>query len=83
MAEVNEMDVETGGELIIKAYQEKEKEKAWQVYLTVYPKMTEETFVSFDDWMEEMISRKESNESVEEILVGVKDILDSYQAGRR
>ena len=39
-------------EIIDAGIEELKNEKMWQLYLSIYPKMTEETFMSFRDFLE-------------------------------
>jgi len=70
------MPLEDGLEMILKAIKEREKDKAWQLYLTVYPNMEEKTFKPFEEFYSPQESPKVDNsKSVDEILEDVKNIL--------
>ena len=45
-----DMDIETGIEMIKKAYDEDDKRKTWELYLVRYPYMTEDTFMTFEEF---------------------------------
>lgn len=44
------MDMETGIEMIKKAYEEDDKRKTWELYLVRYSYMTEDTFMTFEEF---------------------------------
>lgn len=69
--------------LLIKAKETKEEDMAWDVYLTIYPNMNEETYISFDDFFKRKLPKKEEvkSKTETEILTDVKEILNSFNNG--
>lgn len=53
---------------------EEQEEKMWDLYCAIYPKMTKETFISFDDFKNPKIKPKKTKE---EILNDVRLIMNS------
>lgn len=74
------MNVEDGAELIVKAIEKRDEERAWQLYLTKYPYMTEEDYIPFDTFYNPNRGKEESK-SAEDILEEVKKLLDSHRWG--
>lgn len=76
-----ELDILDAIELIKKAYEEEEKEKLWQLYLTKYHYMDKETYVSFEDFCNpsKAIDRTYENKTFEEIVSEAESILDSLR----
>lgn len=75
-----DMDADDGAELIIKAIEKQAEEKAWQLYLTKYGDMTEESYVPFDKFYNPKRVEEEAK-SAEDILADVKQLLDSHEWG--
>lgn len=76
-----ELDVLDAIELIKKAYVEEEKEKLWQLYLTKYQYMNQETYIAFEDFINpsKVIDRTYENKTFEEIVSEAESILDSLR----
>jgi hypothetical protein len=55
--------------LINKAYEEKDKDKAWQIWLVNYQDMTQDTFKSFDDFYNELQTASKSKEVIKTLSV--------------
>ena len=53
--------------LVIKASREKEKEKAWQMWVSIYPNMDEKTFLPFSSFYKEQTEPVSSRDK-EDIL---------------
>lgn len=53
---------------------EEQEEKMWDLYCAIYPKMTKETFISYDDFKNPKIKPKKTKE---EILNDVRLIMNS------
>lgn len=54
--------------------QKKEENRAWDMWLTLYPKMNSETFIPFNEFYKKHTEPTKS-ESKEEILLKVFDII--------
>lgn len=74
-----DMEIEEGVELINHIYEKKREEKAYQLYTSIYPNMTTETYIPFEDFYkpEKQGEETEDVRTVEDILNDVKDVLDS------
>ena len=77
MKEINDMDIETGGELIIKAIIEKAKDRLWALYCNCYPHMDPEKIVSFSDFIEPLEKPKEIVKA-EDVLRDIKSMMDDF-----
>lgn len=73
---LDDMPYDYGMDIINAGIDNLKKEKMWQLYLSVYPKMTEETFMSFDDFMEYQKKPQQPAHKKEEILDNVRNILN-------
>lgn len=69
---VLESDIPDGIEIINQAINKVDEDKHWQVWLTMYPNMTEKTFVPFEKFYKrggkEKPKSKVSNKTPEEIM---------------
>lgn len=65
-----------GISLILKSIKEKEKQKAWEIWLTLYPHMTKDTFIPFSKFYKETTEIKPeiSPRTAQEILNEAKEI---------
>lgn len=64
--------------LLQKAQEIKQREMMWDLYVSRYQLMTEETFVSFEDFYNPK-AKELDNRPVEDILTDVREILDSFR----
>lgn len=69
--------------LLDKASDKQAENTAWELYVSVYPKMTKETFVPFEKFYNPGKIQKEEVKTEEEILTNVKKILDSFNGGEK
>lgn len=77
-----DLNVADGTELIVKAFEKRAEDRAWQLYLTKYPNMTAENFMPFEEFYNpKKVHVEEEQKSAEEILSGVKEMMDSYEWG--
>lgn len=72
------LNVEDGSEIIVKALEKHSEDRAWQLYLTKYGDMTEENYVPFDKFYNPK-RIEEVDESAEDILAGVRELLNSNE----
>jgi hypothetical protein len=71
-----QMDFQQGCELILKAYEKREEEKAWQMWLTLYPNMkTRESFIPFKEFYKKQ-TQQISKRPAEEILAEAEEITE-------
>lgn len=69
-----------GSDLILKAYEKREEDKAWQLYLARYQHMDEKSFMPFEEFYNPQPMQQIENKTEAEILESVKQILDSHKA---
>ena len=62
--------------LIIGAWNRKDEDRAWSLYVSTYQNMTSDTFMTFDEFYNPKKAQKQDNRSAEEILEEVKGILE-------
>lgn len=67
--------------LLKKASEKRSREDAWGLYLTLLPNMGEENFMTFDEFYNRGKVAPGGEQSEEEILKDVKEILDSFNGG--
>lgn len=64
------LDFDEGYEIITKAFDKREEEKVWQMWLVLFPNMTEKTFISFNDYYDKLktpISIRSKEDILEEV----------------
>ena len=66
------LNIDVGIELIIKAMEEKRKDKVFKLYASAYPYMDEENFISFEEFY---ISITANGKSTDEILEDINSLL--------
>ncbi|WP_054028135.1 hypothetical protein [Bacillus sp. FJAT-28004] len=78
---VLQMDVEAGIEQINKVYEMESKQQSWEMYLTRYANMTQENYVSFDDFYKpkQTVSPPQSKKTKQEILDDAESILAAFR----
>ena len=63
-------------EIIAKGREHEQRERFWLAYCCMYPHMTDETFIVFDDWYESLKRNAEaSTKSVSTIMADVNKII--------
>lgn len=68
--------------LLIKAYEKQKENSAWELYVSLYPNMSEDTFISFEKFYNPQKKVEIEEKSEEEILREVKEILDTFNERR-
>ena len=72
------LEFEIAIDLIIKAYEETEKEKLFKLYVNIYPYMTEENFMSFEEYYSECLrNSNQSKKTAQEIIEEVKTMYEN------
>lgn len=66
---VESIDLETGLLLIKKAYEEKQREQAFEFYKMLYPLMDKETFITFEEFYAQGIQSAEQNKKTPEEII--------------
>lgn len=69
------MDVETVIQLIKKAYQKRDEERAFMIYASIYPNFTKNNFKKFEDFYKPMNQENISTRSAEEIMAEAQEIM--------
>ena len=79
------MSVEDGSKLILKAYEKRLEERSFQLYVSKYPWMSEEDFISFEEFYQPARSRGavKNNQNANEILKDVSDMMNEFSFERR
>lgn len=64
---------------MVEAYESKYEERAWDIYVSIYPNMNKETFIPFEEFYKPSTEVKVENKSEDKILMDVKNIIDNYR----
>lgn len=76
------LPLKLGVKLINKAFNEKEKDKAWLLWSSIYPHFTEENFVPFSKfWEENKIVVKKTRKTSKQILDEAAEIEAKIKSG--
>lgn len=77
------MDIEAGIEQINKVYEMETKQQSWDMYLARYASMTQENYVSFDDFYKPKRTAPppHSKKTKQEILDDAEAILAAFRKG--
>lgn len=73
---LNSLDFAFGVEILMEGLKAEKRAKYWGLYCHVFPTMTEETFVSFDDFIKDMTAPPEKKATSAEILDKTEKILN-------
>lgn len=65
-----------GLRLVEKAYYEESKDRVWELYLTWYPFMGEDNFISFADYLAELMPQKTDTRTSEQIIEETRKLVD-------
>jgi hypothetical protein len=60
--------------LLVDAYEKDLEDKLWQQWLAIYPNMSNENFISFEDFKKEAFKPKLEKIDVEEVLKDAESI---------
>lgn len=63
-------------QLVEKACYEESKDRAWELYLTLYPYMGEDNFMSFEDYLAELMPQKTDTRTAEQIIAETRKLVD-------
>lgn len=75
------LDIRLVTRLLISALEKREECKAWEMWLSLYPKMTTDTFIPFSEFHKRVIIAPVKPESKEDILKKVFDIIKMQNTG--
>jgi glycerol-3-phosphate O-acyltransferase len=72
---------DTGAELIIKALKKTEEDKAWDMWLTLYPNMDKKTFIPFSDFFKQSTTKQvaKTPQTKDEILAKAEELRLAHQ----
>ena len=70
---ISKLPIKSGIKLIYKALEKREEQKAWDMWLTLYPRMNEKTYFSFTDFYKNKL-KPISTRPTDEILAEVEEI---------
>lgn len=76
------LEISEGILLINKAFEKREEQEAWDMWLTKYPNMDEETFIPFSEFCDIVTGRNIVTKPKEEILREAEEIERKSQAKR-
>ena len=74
-----ELDFEIGMELLGEAYRTYRDERFWQLYVSVFPTMTEETFQTFEEFKKYQTAPPAERHTKEQILDKVSGIINNIK----
>lgn len=63
--------------MLEEGYRTFREDRCWQLYCTIYPKMTNETFQTFEEF-QRYLTAPEEHHTKEEILGNVEQILEKF-----
>jgi hypothetical protein len=73
------LDYEYGMDLCTQAMEKEREQKAWEIWLSKYPSMDKDTFISFEDYYKGTKTEKQVQPSEEDILQDAQNILNSLK----
>lgn len=73
------MDFELGIDMIREGYKACREERCWQLYCSVYPLMSKESFKSYDEFTKLLTEGPVKESSKEEVLDKVQGILTNFR----
>lgn len=81
-----DLDIYYGLELIKKAYEEKTNSMVWDMWISLYPNMDKDSFISFEAFKRQMIGDshkpKAKPKTKEEIYKQADDILKAFNKSK-
>lgn len=72
-----------GIKVINKAYEERDKQKLWEMWLARYPNMTKDDFIPFSEFYEANIVKNVSKRPAKDILAEAAEIRKKLSKKRR
>lgn len=73
------LDYLLGIDLCNKALEKEQEKRAWDIWLTRYPNMTDKTFVPFDEFFKPSEKNEAPKRTDEEVLTDAENILKSLK----
>jgi len=71
-----------GYELILKCYEQSAENSLWQMWLTIYPNMTEENFISFAEYKDMAVKNaKQKEPQTDEQMLAMAKMLNAAFGG--
>lgn len=65
---------------MIEAYEARQKQKAWEMYLCKFQHMTKENFITFEDFWDKIIAPKQPQKSDEELRKDIERVKKIHQS---
>lgn len=76
------MSFSFGYELILKCYEQSAENSLWQMWLTIYPNMTEENFISFAEYKDMAVKNaKQKEPQTDEQMLAMAKMLNAAFGG--
>lgn len=69
-----DQDPQLTAELITKAIEKQSEERTWQLWVSIYPQMGEDNFISFEDFKQDILNSGNDKRSELEILAEAEKI---------
>ena len=78
---VNRQPLRVVKKLLLKAIERENESRAWALYTSIYPHFTEESFISYDSFIKDLLKNDTTNndQTIEDILIDVKKILEKNE----
>jgi len=73
------LDVCHGVELLDSLHEKEYEEKMWYQWLSVYPHMTQETFVSFGDYLDRLKPKQVETRPTSELVKELEELKRSFE----
>lgn len=70
-----------GAEIVKAGKEQKQRDDFWLMYCNIYPRMTEDNFISFDEWYNGLKEQKPPARTPEDILADVNNIINMTIGG--
>lgn len=70
-----------GAEIVKAGREQKQRDDHWLMYCNMYPRMTEETFVEFNEWYNGLKQEQTPAKTSEEIMADVNKIISMTIGG--
>ena len=78
------MQIKQGIDLIYKAYEQERDLKLWQMWLTLFPNMTEKDFISFSEYKNKVIDKTSNSgkQQTDEQMMAMCRMLNAAFGGK-
>lgn len=79
---IMKLPVKEACEIIQEGRERSQRNDFWMMYCNIYPRMTEDNFVEFEEWYQSCKREAVSEQTTEEILVDVNSIINMTLGGQ-